>query len=77
MQDIEADIMVMWQQKYYLPLVFLVSIFTPFAFGYYVVGDSFAVSFWGHLVLRHVLILNFVCLINSAAHKWGYKAYDT
>jgi len=76
MQDLEADKMIMWQQKHYLKLCFLLSILAPFAFGYYVVGDSVTASFWGHLVLRHNLILHFVCLINSVAHKWGYKEYD-
>lgn len=73
-RDLLKDPVLVWQRKYYLPLMLVMNIAVPVAIGYYH-GDI-----WGCLLLlgflRLVLSQHFTYLINSAAHIWGKKPYD-
>ena len=73
-KDLLKDPILVWQRKYYLPLMLIMNIAVPLAIGYYH-GDI-----WGSLLLvgffRLVLSQHFTYLINSAAHIWGSKDYD-
>lgn len=74
MEDLEADPIVMFQHKYYLPLALVFG----FALPIYVTcffGEHFYVAWNGH-IFRYLLGLHLVWMINSAAHLWGYKPYD-
>lgn len=40
-------------------------------------GETWYMSFMSQAVLRYLFGLNFTWLVNSAAHMWGYKSYDS
>ncbi|CAH1100053.1 unnamed protein product [Psylliodes chrysocephalus] len=75
MSDVEADPVVIWQRKYYIPLVLLLTFIMPTWVPMYYWGESFYVSFCVSL-FRYVISLNGTWLVNSAAHMWGYRPYD-
>lgn len=74
MSDLEADGIVMFQHKYYLPLAIIFGFALPIWFGC-LLGEPFNVSWHGH-IFRYVMGLHLVWLINSGAHLWGYKPFD-
>ncbi|MFT5321993.1 MAG: stearoyl-CoA desaturase (delta-9 desaturase) [Pseudohongiellaceae bacterium] len=73
-QDLIADPILVWQRKYYLPLLLIMNFGLPVLLGL-INGDI-----WGSLLLagflRLVVSQHFTYLINSAAHIWGSRAYD-
>jgi stearoyl-CoA desaturase (delta-9 desaturase) len=74
MGDLEADHLVMFQHKYYLPLAIIIGFVLPMWFACFM-GESFHVVYYGH-IFRYVLGLNLVWMINSVAHIWGYRPFD-
>jgi stearoyl-CoA desaturase (Delta-9 desaturase) len=74
MSDLEADPIVMFQHKYYLPLALIFGFVLPISFVCYL-GESFAVVWNGH-ILRYMIGLHIVWMVNSVAHIWGSKPYD-
>ena len=72
-RDLQKDAIVMWQHKYYLPLVIVMNIGLPVVLGW-LNGDV-----WGMFLMAGVLRLVFshhvTFLINSAAHMWGKRTY--
>ncbi len=72
-RDLQKDAIVMWQHKYYLPLVLLTNFGIPIAFGL-IHGDL-----WGAIILigftRLVLSHHTTFFINSLAHIWGSQPY--
>jgi stearoyl-CoA desaturase (delta-9 desaturase) len=74
-RDLQADRIVMFQHRYYLPLTLAMNIGLPLLCGW-MVGDV-----WGVLVLaglvRLVLSQHFTFFINSLAHFWGRRPYTT
>ncbi len=72
-RDLQKDKIVMWQHKYYLPLVLLMNIGVPIVFSL-VHGDL-----WGAIILigfaRLVLNHHTTFFINSLAHIWGTRPY--
>lgn len=76
MSDMEADWVVMWQYRLYVPLVAILSYILPTVIPWWLWGEDLLVA---HLVaaqLRQVLTLHSTFLINSAAHMWGVRPYD-
>lgn len=71
--DLRRDPVVMWQHKYYLPLVLATNIGIPVALGL-LFND-----FWGYFLLAGVLRLvvnhHVTFFINSLAHIWGRQPY--
>jgi len=71
--DLLKNKIVMFQHKYYLPLVLLMNLGVPMLAGY-LIGD-----FWGGVLLigllRLVLSHHFTFFINSLAHMWGKQPY--
>jgi len=72
-RDLERDPIVMFQHRYYLPLVLATNIALPLALGW-AVGDP-----WGVFLLAGLLrlVVNHHCtwFINSLAHLWGSQPY--
>jgi stearoyl-CoA desaturase (delta-9 desaturase) len=73
--DLKNDKMVMWQDKYYVPLVILSSFVFPTLMGA-CFGRPLAGLIWGGLV-RMVVVHHVTYLINSSAHTFGKKTYDS
>ena len=72
-KDLQKDPIVMWQHKYYLPLVLLMNIGLPVAIGLLhgdVLGCFLLIG-----VLRLVLSHHCTFFINSLAHIWGRRPY--
>ena len=72
-RDLERDPMVMFQHRYYLPLVLATNIGLPLAIGW-AVGDMLGVFLLAGL-LRLVVNHHFTWFINSLAHMWGAQPY--
>ncbi|HCG77598.1 MAG TPA: acyl-CoA desaturase [Oceanospirillales bacterium] len=72
-KNLMKDPIVMWQYKYYVPIVFAMNIGVPLALGL-IFGDV-----WGMLLLagflRIVTTHHVTFFINSIAHKWGSQPY--
>lgn len=76
MSDLEADAIVMWQRKYYLPLFALLVIGFPVLVPYHFWNESLWVSFWVCFTLRFTTTLNIAFFVNSVAHMYGNRPYD-
>lgn len=74
--DVLQDPVVVFQKKYYVPLVSLfcfgLSIWLP----QLLYGETFWNSLLVAAMLRYVASLHVTWLVNSAAHCWGYRPYD-
>ena len=72
-KNIMKDPIVMWQYKYYAPIMLVMNIGVPVALGL-IFGDV-----WGMLLLagflRIVTAHHVTFFINSIAHKWGSQPY--
>jgi stearoyl-CoA desaturase (delta-9 desaturase) len=72
--DLEKDPVVVWQHKYYWPLVILMNVVTPLLIGA-MIGDAIG----GLLLmgfLRLVICHHTTFFINSLAHFWGRQPYS-
>ena len=72
-RDLERDPIVMWQHRYYLPLVLFMNIPFPLLLGW-ALGDVWGVFLLAGL-LRLVVNHHFTWFINSLAHMWGSQPY--
>jgi len=72
-RDLERDPIVMFQHRYYLPLVLATNVALPLALGW-AVGDMLGVFLLAGL-LRLVVNHHFTWFINSLAHMWGAQPY--
>ncbi|MBI2071112.1 MAG: fatty acid desaturase [Elusimicrobia bacterium] len=72
--DLKEDRLVIWQNRYYLPIAITVSFVLPTLIGW-AVGRPFGGFLWGGL-LRVVLVHHGTFLINSAAHFIGAQPYS-
>lgn len=75
MSDLEADPLVMWQHKFYVPLFMIFKFIIPISVGYFAFGISLATA-WNVNISAYMVNLNLTWLVNSAAHFYGYKPYD-
>lgn len=62
--------------RYYKTLILLLCFFLPSYLPYYLWGESGYVAFYLTL-WRYTLVLNATWLVNSAAHMWGNRPYDS
>lgn len=76
MSDLEADKIVMWQKRYYIPLFATLVILLPVLVPCYFWNESIWISFWTCFVLRFCTTLNIAFFVNSVAHMFGDKPYD-
>ncbi|CAG9828024.1 unnamed protein product, partial [Diabrotica balteata] len=75
MSDVEADPVVKFQRKYYVPLALSLGLIVPTVFSTYMLGESFINSCFCS-IMKSILTLNMTWSVNSAAHLWGWKPYD-
>ncbi|KAH8409742.1 hypothetical protein KR222_003685 [Zaprionus bogoriensis] len=76
MSDLEADAVVMFQRKYYIPLFALCSIIMPVMVPWYFWQEDLWMSFWINFNMRFTWTLNVAFFVNSVAHMYGNKPYD-
>eukprot|EP00300_Choanocystis_sp_HF-7_P036874 c52815_g1_i1.p2 GENE.c52815_g1_i1~~c52815_g1_i1.p2 ORF type:complete len:357 (+),score=48.69 c52815_g1_i1:96-1166(+) len=76
--DLEADRVVAFQRKFYLPLVFLFCYGVPTAVCWYFFGESPVCALLVAGVLRHMYVLHCTWTVNSLAHcmSWGARPYS-
>jgi len=74
--DLLQDPVVIYQRKFYVPLVLLLSFAMPAWVPWYFWGESFKTAFFVASIFRYVFNLNITWLVNSAAHIWGNHPYD-
>ncbi|XP_018393199.1 PREDICTED: acyl-CoA Delta(11) desaturase-like [Cyphomyrmex costatus] len=74
--DLEADPIVMWQRRLYIPLFALLTIALPVGIPCYFWSESLWISFWVNFNFRFCINLNIAFSVNSVAHMWGQKPYD-
>lgn len=77
MSDLRNDPVVMFQHKYYYVLSLMMSVFLPTALPMYLWGENFFIAFLLCGAFRYISTLHVTWLVNSAAHLWGKKPYDT
>jgi stearoyl-CoA desaturase (delta-9 desaturase) len=72
-RDLQKDKIIMWQHKYYLPIMLIANFGIPLLLGW-LNGDL-----WGMLLLagffRLVVVHHVTFFINSLAHMWGRQPY--
>ncbi|XP_055381758.1 uncharacterized protein LOC129612239 [Condylostylus longicornis] len=76
MSDLEADPIVMWQDKYYYVIMPLIGFVFPAVSAYYIWGYPFEHCFLICSLLKWLYVLNVSFFVNSAAHLWGTKPYE-
>lgn len=76
MSDLEADSIVMWQKKYYIPLFAIFTVALPAVIPILVWGEDPWLSLWVHFNVRFCTTLNIAFCVNSVAHMWGNRPYD-
>ena len=73
-RDLQADPLVRFQHRFYIPLVLATNVGLPLAIGW-AAGDLWGVFLLAG-VLRLVLNHHFTFFINSLAHIWGTQPYN-
>jgi stearoyl-CoA desaturase (delta-9 desaturase) len=76
MSDLEKDSVVMFQKKYFLILMPLISFILPTIIPIYCWGESLNASWHIAAVSRYVISLHLTWCINSVTHTWGTKPFD-
>merc|ERR1712002_582520 len=75
MSDLEADPIVMFQHKHYIPCFLMAGFVLPTIIPTLCWGESLTTAYF-MAVVRYVAVLHFTWLVNSAAHFYGMKPYD-
>ena len=73
--DLEADPIVMFQHRHYIPFMVLGCFVIPSLIPYLCWNESLWTAYV-IAVLRYVCVLHGTWLVNSVAHLWGDKPYD-
>ncbi|KAK4303429.1 hypothetical protein Pmani_024550 [Petrolisthes manimaculis] len=76
MSDLERDLVVRFQRKYYLPLVLLLCFVVPAVIPWLFWGEHIVNALMVAAFLRYALVLHFTWTVNSLAHWVGIKPYD-
>ncbi|XP_011859774.1 PREDICTED: acyl-CoA Delta(11) desaturase-like [Vollenhovia emeryi] len=76
MSDLEKDPIVVFQRRYYAVLMPLLCFVLPMLVPIYFWNEK-PIYAWYGAVCKYVTVLNGTWLVNSAAHMWGTKPYDT
>jgi stearoyl-CoA desaturase (delta-9 desaturase) len=72
--DLKADKLVVWQDRYYIPIVIVMSFLFPMAIGA-AFGHPIGGLIWGGLI-RLVVVHHSTFMINSVAHYFGDRPHD-
>ncbi|KAK0164233.1 hypothetical protein PV328_002884 [Microctonus aethiopoides] len=76
MSDLEKDPVIVWQRRLYIILMPLFCFLLPTWLPIYLWNER-PLYAWYATVFRYTLSLNLTWLVNSAAHMWGMKPYDS
>lgn len=76
LSDLERDPIVMFQRRFYIPLVFIFWGFIPSWIPVHFWNETIINSIVACVFLRYVVSLNFTWLVNSWAHLYGNRPYD-
>ena len=76
MNDLENDKIVMFQKKYYVHLVLIFKYFLLFILAKIILNEKYLNMFFLNLTF-HVITLHHTWTVNSLAHLYGKKPYDT
>lgn len=76
MSDLERDQIVMFQRRFYKPIVFLFWFFLPTFLPVLLWNENPIHSFLICVCARYVVSLHVTWLVNSAAHLYGSRPYD-
>ncbi|XP_076174910.1 acyl-CoA Delta-9 desaturase isoform X2 [Ptiloglossa arizonensis] len=76
MSDLEQDPVIIWQKRLYVVLMPLCCFILPMWIPCYYWGEKTLYS-WYATMFRYTFSLNVTWLVNSAAHIWGMKPYDS
>nr|XP_011452904.1 acyl-CoA desaturase isoform X1 [Crassostrea gigas]XP_034311676.1 acyl-CoA desaturase-like isoform X1 [Crassostrea gigas] len=74
--DLYADKIIMFQRRFYRPLILLMCFVVPTVVPWYFWGESLWNAYFLSALLRYCLLLNATWSVNSFAHLWGRKPYD-
>lgn len=74
--DLKADPVLQFQHKWYWPLAFTCCYIVPVLVPVYLWGEDVYISWWS-TAMRYMLSLHLTWLINSIAHVFGDKPYDS
>ncbi|MEE6488355.1 hypothetical protein FKM82_015210 [Ascaphus truei] len=74
--DLTSDKVVMFQRRHYKTSILVMCFVLPTMIPCYFWGETFLNSFYIS-ILRYTLVLNASWLVNSAAHMYGNRPYDT
>ncbi|VDL73901.1 unnamed protein product [Nippostrongylus brasiliensis] len=77
LSDLFADPVLVFQRRYYLPMVILLCFLMPAAIPVKLWGESALVAFYTASLFRYCFLLHSTWFINSVAHMFGYRPYDT
>lgn len=77
MSDLDRDPVVVWQRRTYLVIMPLLCFVLPAWVPVHFWNEDPWVSWYVASVMRYTLLLNGTWLVNSAAHMWGNKPFDT
>jgi len=75
MDDIQADPVVTFQRRFYVPLTLLFNQLIPILIPCYFFGERLGYAFVAS-VTRYTIHLNMTWTINSVTHFWGMKPFD-
>ncbi|KAJ8686294.1 hypothetical protein QAD02_022088 [Eretmocerus hayati] len=76
MSDLEANKLVMFQRRYFIPMFLLICIFIPSVVPVHFWNESLWNSVLISFVLRYVMVLNMTWCVNSIAHMYGTREFD-
>lgn len=77
LSDLTADPLIVFQRRHYMKLFLLFSVIIPTLIPNLFWSESLWLSYWFCAVTRYILQLHITWLVNSAAHMWGYRPYDS
>ncbi|VDK47999.1 unnamed protein product [Cylicostephanus goldi] len=77
LSDLFADPVLVFQRKYYIPMVLLFCFLLPTVIPVYFWKESPLIAFYTAALFRYCFLLHSTWFINSAAHMFGYKPYDS
>lgn len=73
-RDLDKDALIVWQDKYYIPIAVVSCFIVPALAGWLIADSWFGGLVFGGF-LRMVLVHHFTFFINSLCHFWGRQPY--
>ncbi|XP_066586098.1 acyl-CoA Delta-9 desaturase-like [Prorops nasuta] len=76
MSDIKADPVIQFFDKYYIPIMILLTFVIPTLIPVYCWNETWRLSIYA-VIIRYVWLLNVTFFVNSFAHMWGNRPYNS